>query len=141
VLRLVALLLRPNVVYQVAEGQVDVVDVEAPGRTQVVLDPRSRVARRADVVDLQPGGACRCSGTRPRRAGKGDPDRSPSRSHSPRALALDRLIRTERLRADIAAYRRVPPTQSEIDLALLADTSGLADDTDWEALYPDEHPS
>jgi Arc/MetJ family transcription regulator len=55
-------------------------------------------------------------------------------------VALDRLIRTERLRADIAAYRIVPPTQSEVDLALLADTSGLTDDTDWEALYPDEAP-
>jgi trans-aconitate methyltransferase len=53
-------------------------------------------------------------------------------------VALDRLIRTERLRADIAAYRRVPPTQNEVDLALLANTSGLADDTDWEALYPEE---
>ena len=53
-------------------------------------------------------------------------------------LALDRLVRAERLRADIAAYRRMPPTQSEVDLALLADTSGLADDTDWEALYADE---
>jgi hypothetical protein len=53
-------------------------------------------------------------------------------------LALDRLVRAERLRADIAAYRGMPPTQSEVDLALLADTSGLADDTDWEALYADE---
>ena len=53
-------------------------------------------------------------------------------------LALDRLIRAERLRADIAAYRREPPTPAEVDLALLADTSGLADDTDWEALYGEE---
>jgi hypothetical protein len=53
-------------------------------------------------------------------------------------LALDRLIRAERLRADTAAYRQVPPTQTEVDLASLADTSGLADDTDWEALYGDE---
>src|ERR1019366_29784 len=36
-------------------------------------------------------------------------------------LALDRLIRAEQLRADIAAYRREPPTQAEVDLALLAD--------------------
>ncbi|MDE3077926.1 MAG: hypothetical protein KGJ86_21085 [Chloroflexota bacterium] len=50
-------------------------------------------------------------------------------------LALDRLIRTERLRQDIAAYRRVPPTDAELDLALLADTTGLDDDTDWDALY------
>lgn len=53
-------------------------------------------------------------------------------------LALDRLIRSERLRADIAAYRRVPPDETEADLALLGDASGLADETDWEALYPDE---
>ena len=50
-------------------------------------------------------------------------------------LALDRLIAGERLRRDIAAYNRVPPTGREI--ALLADTSGLADETDWEALYPE----
>ena len=53
-------------------------------------------------------------------------------------LALDRLIRAEQLRADIAAYRREPPTQAEVDLALLADTSGLADDTDWDALYKEQ---
>jgi hypothetical protein len=53
-------------------------------------------------------------------------------------VALDRLIQTERLRADIAAYRRVPPGETEADIAQLADASGLADDTDWEALYPDE---
>lgn len=52
-------------------------------------------------------------------------------------LALDHLIRAERLRADIAAYRQVPPTRAELDLALLADAGGVADDTDWEALYAD----
>lgn len=52
-------------------------------------------------------------------------------------LALDRLIDTERLRRDIAAYGRIPPTQSEAAIALLADTSGLADETNWEALYPE----
>ena len=55
-------------------------------------------------------------------------------------LALDQLIRVGRLRADIAAYRQQPPTESEAELALLAGTSGLADDTDWEALYADESP-
>jgi hypothetical protein len=50
-------------------------------------------------------------------------------------VALGQLIRSERLRADIAAYRGVPPTQVEIDLATLADVSGLADDTDWVSLY------
>lgn len=52
-------------------------------------------------------------------------------------LALDRLIDSERIRGDIEAYRRVPPTGSELAIAALADTSGLTDDTDWEALYPE----
>jgi len=53
-------------------------------------------------------------------------------------LALDRLIRAERLRADIAAYRRVPPTDAEAQLAAVGDVSALGDETDWEALYPVE---
>jgi hypothetical protein len=53
-------------------------------------------------------------------------------------LALDRLIRAERLRRDIAAYRRVPPTDEEVELALLAATGGLDDDLDWEGLYGDQ---
>lgn len=53
-------------------------------------------------------------------------------------LALDLLIRAERLRRDITAYRRVPPTESEIEIALLADTATVADDTDWEALYAED---
>jgi hypothetical protein len=52
-------------------------------------------------------------------------------------LALDRLIKAERLRRDIVAYGQVPPTGPEAAIALLADTSGLADETDWEALYPE----
>ena len=50
-------------------------------------------------------------------------------------VALDRL---GRLHADIAAYAREPATGAEAALALRADTSGLADDTDWEALYAGE---
>jgi hypothetical protein len=50
-------------------------------------------------------------------------------------LALDQLIRAERLRADIAAYQGAPPTAAELELALLGDTTGLVDDTDWEKLY------
>jgi hypothetical protein len=50
-------------------------------------------------------------------------------------LALNQLIRTERLRGDIAAYRQEPPTADEASLALFAGTSGLADDTDWDELY------
>ena len=53
-------------------------------------------------------------------------------------VALDRLIRAERLRRDITAYRRVALGDAEIDLALLADTSALADDTDWAALYEED---
>lgn len=52
-------------------------------------------------------------------------------------LALDRLIGTERLRRDITAYQRIPPTAGEGAIALLADASGLADETDWESLYPE----
>jgi len=36
-----------------------------------------------------------------------------------------------------AAYRRVPHTMDEKALAAFADTSALADETDWEALYGD----
>jgi hypothetical protein len=53
-------------------------------------------------------------------------------------LALGRLIRAERLRRDIDAYRSLPPTDTDLLIALQADSSGLADDTDWEALYDDE---
>lgn len=53
-------------------------------------------------------------------------------------LALDRVIRTERLRQDIAAYRRIPPTDDELELAMLASTTPLDDDTDWEALYAED---
>ena len=52
-------------------------------------------------------------------------------------LALDRIIQAERLRRDIAAYRRIPPTNEEVELALLAATT-LDDDTDWEALYSED---
>jgi hypothetical protein len=53
-------------------------------------------------------------------------------------VALGRLIRAERLRRDLDAYRRLPPSDTDLVIALQADTSGLADDTDWEALYDDE---
>jgi len=52
-------------------------------------------------------------------------------------LALDLLIHSERLRRDVAPYRRVPPTDDEIELAVLAGTMSL-DDTDCEALYPED---
>lgn len=53
-------------------------------------------------------------------------------------MALDQLVRAEQLRSDIAIYRKVPSTQAEIDLALLADREGIADDTNWSALYENE---
>jgi hypothetical protein len=53
-------------------------------------------------------------------------------------VALDQLIRAARLRADIAAYQRLPPSQDEVQLASLGDTSGIGDDTDWAALYADD---
>lgn len=53
-------------------------------------------------------------------------------------VALDRLIRAERLRRDIAAYRATPVTDDELLLAELVSSSpDLADDTDWAALYPE----
>lgn len=55
-------------------------------------------------------------------------------------LALERLIRSEQLRADIAAYQRIPPTDAEIELGMTGDHSGLADETDWSSLYPEEGP-
>jgi hypothetical protein len=53
-------------------------------------------------------------------------------------IALDSLIRTERLRRDVAAYRRMPPTDAEVDLAVLADAAAIEDDTDWETLYAED---
>lgn len=50
-------------------------------------------------------------------------------------LALDGLIRTERLRREIATYRGAPPDDDEVALAVLAATIELDDETDWEALY------
>jgi hypothetical protein len=56
-------------------------------------------------------------------------------------MALDQFIRAERLRGDVAAYQGAPPVPAELELALLGDTSGLADDTDWEQLYAEDHES
>jgi hypothetical protein len=50
-------------------------------------------------------------------------------------IALERLVRAERLRRDVEAYRRVPQTAEEGAFADEADTAGLHDDVDWEALY------
>lgn len=52
-------------------------------------------------------------------------------------VALDRLIRLERLRRDIVAYRATPSSDEELVLAELAGEGLLDDDTDWAALYSD----
>jgi hypothetical protein len=51
-------------------------------------------------------------------------------------LALAEVIRIDRVRRDIAAYREQPSTDEEIALAQRrARWSDLDDDTDWEAVY------
>lgn len=51
-------------------------------------------------------------------------------------IALDRLIRTDRLRRDVQAYSGSPPTEEEIALAAIRpDWADLSDETDWDALY------
>ena len=52
-------------------------------------------------------------------------------------LALDRLIGAERIRRDVAAYIQTPPTAGEMALADAARVD-LGDDTDWEAMFPDD---
>ena len=54
-------------------------------------------------------------------------------------VALDRLIRGEQLRRDIAAYAREPLTADELALADAPFDLDLADDdVDYEALYGDQ---
>ena len=51
-------------------------------------------------------------------------------------VALDRLIRTERLRRDVEAYTRHPQDRAELGVADLAVTFDLDDDeVDYDALY------
>ena len=51
-------------------------------------------------------------------------------------LALDRLIQTEQLRRDVAAYARGPLTDDELAVGDLPVELDLADDdVDYEALY------
>ena len=53
-------------------------------------------------------------------------------------IALAELIRVDRVRRDIAAYRRQPSSDDEIALThRRPDWSDLDDDTDWEAVYGD----
>jgi len=53
-------------------------------------------------------------------------------------VALEHLIRAERLRQDVAAYRRRPPTEAEREVALPAEAVDLDDETDWEAAYSED---
>lgn len=54
-------------------------------------------------------------------------------------LALDRLIRGERLRRDVAAYTGTPLTEDEVALAAISPPwNDLADETDWDALYAED---
>jgi hypothetical protein len=46
-------------------------------------------------------------------------------------IPLDRVLHAERLRQDVAAYTTSGPDAAEEAIALVADVSGLADDTDW----------
>jgi hypothetical protein len=41
------------------------------------------------------------------------------------------------LRRDVAAYTTSGPDAAEEEIALVADVSGLADDTDWAEVYRD----
>ncbi|MGH9059917.1 MAG: hypothetical protein ACRDZY_10440 [Acidimicrobiales bacterium] len=52
-------------------------------------------------------------------------------------MALDRLLHTERIRADVAAYTDVPRSEAEEALAVAPGPVSLDDDIDWEALYDD----
>lgn len=55
------------------------------------------------------------------------------------SIALRELIRSQRLRTDLAAYGITGPTDAEIALAgTSVDHRDLVDDTDWESLYEDD---
>jgi hypothetical protein len=53
-------------------------------------------------------------------------------------ITLDRLNRAQRMRDDIAAYRRVPPSDSEVAIGQLVENAALDDDTDWESVYAED---
>ena len=53
-------------------------------------------------------------------------------------VALSELIRRHRVLNDVKAYTETPPTAEEIALSLASpDWSALADDTDWDAEWPE----
>ncbi|MGI8684854.1 MAG: type II toxin-antitoxin system VapB family antitoxin [Acidimicrobiales bacterium] len=52
-------------------------------------------------------------------------------------IALTDVIRRARIRHDVEAYARVPPTDEEFALAgVRPGWADLADDTDWDAEWP-----
>ncbi|MGH9046793.1 MAG: type II toxin-antitoxin system VapB family antitoxin [Acidimicrobiales bacterium] len=55
-------------------------------------------------------------------------------------VALSELIRRHRVLNDVKAYTQTPPTAEESALGLaLPDWRDLADDTDWDAEWPEDH--
>jgi hypothetical protein len=54
-------------------------------------------------------------------------------------VALSELIRRHRVLHDVEAYMRMPPTDEEAALGCtLPDWRDLADDTDWNAEWPED---
>ncbi|MHB8289243.1 MAG: type II toxin-antitoxin system VapB family antitoxin [Acidimicrobiales bacterium] len=54
-------------------------------------------------------------------------------------VALSELIRRHRLRNDLKAYTKTPPTAEESSLAYFPqDWDDLIDDTDWDAEWPED---
>ena len=54
-------------------------------------------------------------------------------------VALTELIRRRRVLSDVEAYTGRPPTGDEVAIGhALLDWSDLADDTDWDAEWPEE---
>ena len=52
-------------------------------------------------------------------------------------IALDRLIRAERIRRDVEAYKAIPQTAEEIALSDMEPVPLDDNDIDWDALYAD----
>jgi hypothetical protein len=54
-------------------------------------------------------------------------------------VALSQLLHRYRVLHDVEAYARTPPTAEEAALSdVLPDWSDLADDTDWDAEWPED---
>ncbi len=53
-------------------------------------------------------------------------------------VALDAFVRTEQIYCGFAIYRKTPSALTEGDVALVADSTVIADDTYWSAIYRDE---